>query len=67
MHTRLAVGHDTREHERAAPARRSVEDTGALQMIDAAHDGVVVVQRHVGPHAHELGGEHEAVLEDVPP
>lgn len=28
MHTRLAVGHDTREHEGRA-ARRSVEDTGA--------------------------------------
>lgn len=65
MHTRLAVGHDTREHEGRARPQIGGGHGRPLQMIDAAHDGVVVVQRHVGPHAHELGGEHEAVLEDV--
>lgn len=39
--------------------------TCAPEALDAVNHGVMALDTNIGTHTHELGGEHEAVLEDV--
>src|SRR4029079_18233962 len=58
------VGGETREDQRDARPQIRRHDGSARQSYDAAHHGIVALDRNVRAETHELERVHEAVLED---
>ncbi len=64
-HHGVAIGDKSGHHESRTDTQIGRGDLGSGESVHAVHHRMMALHTDVRAHANELGGEHEAVLEDV--